>query len=270
MSEHLTHGWEPDLPADDSLLRQYVLTNVDAAAHGARSAAGRVARWDDLAAADPASAVFFDNMAILLQPPRLTDLSDVVARLLDFYPPQRHFALLSPWPTPDLTGARLELMGHPPLMVRPPGGQAPTRPASLEILPVTDTGMLASFVEVLVSAFSMPPGTDTVLADPAFLAGPVRLFLGLVDGRPVATAGARHGHGVVDVAWVATVPAERGHGYGAALTWAATLCHPGQPAVLIASDDGQPVYQAMGYLRLLRMTLWHRPPVISAANDPTG
>jgi hypothetical protein len=29
--------------------------------------------------------------------------------------------------------------------------------------------------------------------------------------------------------------------------------------VLIASDDGQPVYQAMGYLRLMRLTMWHRP-----------
>ncbi len=106
----------------------------------------------------------------------------------------------------------------------------------------------------------MPPGTHTVLAGPAFLDGPVQLFLGLVDGRPVATAGAREGHGVVDVDWVATLPGERGHGYGAALTWAATLCRPDRTAVLIASDDGQPVYQAMGYLRLLRLTLWHRPP----------
>ena len=260
MSEHLTHGWEVDLAADDSLLRQYVLTNVDAAAHGARSAGGRVERWDDLAVADPASAVFFDNIAILLQPPHLTDLSDVVARVLGFYPAERHFALLSPWPTPDLSGHGLTLMGHPPLMVRPAGGDAPPLPAGLEIVRVSDADQLASFVGVLVEAFGMPPGTHTVVAGPAFLDGPVQLVLGLVDGRPVATAGAREGHGVVDVDWVATLPGERGHGYGAALTWAATLCRPDRTAVLIASDDGQPVYQAMGYLRLLRLTLWHRPP----------
>lgn len=259
MAQHLTHGWEPDTPAGDSLLRQYVLTNVDAAAHGARSAGGRVARWDDLAVADPASAVFFDNLAILLRPLPLTDLSGVVARLLDFYPPQRHFALLSPWPTPDLTAEGLELMGHPPLMVRPPGGQAPPPPVGLEIVPVSDVEQLASFVDVLVESFSMPQGTETVIAGSTFLDGPVRLFLGLVDGRAVATAGAREGHGIVDVDWVATLAAERGHGYGSALTWAATLCRPGRAAMLIASDDGQPVYQAMGFLRLLRLTLWHRP-----------
>ncbi len=260
MAEHLTNGWEPDLPAEDSLLRQYVLTNVDAAAHGARSAGGRVARWDDVAVADPASAVFFDNIAILLRPPHLSDMSDVVARLLDFYPPERHFAVLSPWPTRDLSVHGLTLMGHPPLMLRPAGGEAPPLPAGLEIVRVGDADQLTSFVEVLAESFELAPGTDTVVASPSFLDGPVQLFLGLVDGRPVATAGIREGHGLVDVEWVATLPSERGHGYGAALTWAATLCRPDRNAVLIASDDGQPVYQAMGYLRLLRLTMWHRPP----------
>ena len=63
MGEHLTTGWESDLPASDSLLRRYALTNVDVAAHAAHAAGGRVARWPDLAAADPRSSVVFDNLA---------------------------------------------------------------------------------------------------------------------------------------------------------------------------------------------------------------
>lgn len=260
MSEHLTHGWEPELAATDSLLRRYVLANVDSAAHGARSAGGRVARWDDLALADARSPFFFDNIAILLQPPTLTDVADVVTRLLDFYPPERHVGFLSPWPTPDLGPLGLELMGHPPLMARPAGGQAPPLPAGLEVVPVRDRAGLATFVDTLVEAYPLPTARETAVASASFLEGPVRLFLGVVDGAPVATAGARLAHGVVDVDWVSTMPDRRGRGYGAALTWAATLADPASAAVLIASDEGQPVYEAMGYLRLLRLTMWNRPP----------
>jgi hypothetical protein len=48
-------------------------------------------------------------------------------------------------------------------------------------------------------------------------------------------------------------------GYGAALTWRATLTEAGLPAILLASDDGRPVYQRMGFLPLLRFTVWQHP-----------
>lgn len=261
MGEHLTTGWEPDLPASDSLLRRYVLTSVDVAAHAAHAAGGRVARWPDLAAVDPRSSVVFDNLAVLLQPLDGSGFADAVTRLLDFYPPERHFVLLSPFPTPDLRERGLELMGHPPLMLRAPGGEAPPLPDGLEIVRVSDAGRLRQFVDAIVEGFPMPDAEQTALATEAFLDGPVRLFLGLVDGVPVATSGARLAHGIVDVEWVSTSPDRRGRGYGTALTWAATLTEPGCPAVLIASDQGRSVYEAMGYLRLLRLTLWHRPTV---------
>lgn len=161
--------------------------------------------------------------------------------------------------SPDLTGAGLRLMGHPPLMVRPAGGTAPPAPPGLHIVEVTDEGTLEDFVRTLVEAYPMPSAGNTVLADPNVLGGPIRLFVGYLDGKPVATSGARLGHGIVDVEWISCRSAWRGRGIGAARTWAATLADPGAPAVLIASDDGQPVYEAMGYLRLMRLTLWHRP-----------
>lgn len=261
MSEHLTSGWEPDLPADDTLLRSFVLATADHSAYAAQCTGGRTGRWDDAAAADPASPVFFDNMAVLLRPPAYGDVVATLARLGAFYPPERHVCLLSVWPTPDLSGAGWELVGHPPLMLRPPGGSAPPLPPGVRIEEVTDAAGLATYFRVLMAAFGMSPPDGVPMLDERILGGPARFWLGLLDGEPVGTAGARLGHGLVDVEYISTLPEARGRGIGAALTWTATLADPALPAVLLASDDGQPVYGRMGYLRLLRATLWHRPPV---------
>jgi hypothetical protein len=40
------------------------------------------------------------------------------------------------------------------------------------------------------------------------------------------------------------------------MTWAATVADPSLPAVLISSDDGRDVYEALGYLSVIRWTLW--------------
>jgi hypothetical protein len=259
MSDHLTHGWEQDLPAEDSLLRRFVLANADRAAAMAALAGGRSHRTDTIALADPASPVFFDNAAVLLQPPEYIDLQAAMSAMIDFYPADRHFVLLSAFPTPDLTSYGLELMGHPPFMFRPAGGTAPPVPTGLAVREVGDATTLVHFVTTLIDGYPMPGAEGATLADPRVLGDDIRLFVGYVDEQAVATAGARIGHGVNDVEWVATASAHRRRGYGAALTWAATLAEPSLPAVLIASDDGQPVYEAMGYVRLQRLTMWHRP-----------
>jgi ribosomal protein S18 acetylase RimI-like enzyme len=258
--DHLTHGWEPELADSDTLLRRFVLASAHRSVELAERGGGRGEVRPTVSLADPASPIVFDNVAVLLQPPAYADLDTTVREVLAFYPAERHLMLLSAWPTPDLSGHGFELMGHPPMMFRPPGGQAPPPPDGLEIRAVRDERAHADFVTTLVEAYPMPGAEGTNLSDPALLDGPVRLFVGYVDGRPVATSGARLGHGIVDVEWVAARAEVRGRGIGAALTWAATLVEPDLPAVLIASDDGQPVYERMGYVRLLRLTLWHRPP----------
>jgi hypothetical protein len=82
--------------------------------------------------------------------------------------------------------------------------------------------------------------------------------VGWVGDRPVATSAAVVDAGVNGVTAVASLPGERGRGYGQALTWAATLAAPELPAVLLASDLGRPLYERMGYLAIVRTTLWHR------------
>ncbi|WP_019876785.1 GNAT family N-acetyltransferase [Sporichthya polymorpha] len=257
--EHLAHGWEAAAPDERSVLRSFVLSTADTTAWVTERVGGRVGRWDDLAAADPASPIFFDNFAVLLAPPAYGDLDDVLARLTAFYPPDRHFALLSVWPTPDLTADGFALMGHPPFMVRAAGGVRPPVPDGLTIVEATDAATLADALTVLGEGFGFP-ADGSPAGDPRVLGGPVRVWVGYADGRAVSTAAARLGHGIVDVEAVATLPDCQGRGYGEALTWEATLADSSLPAVLYSSDAGRAIYERMGYLPLFRLTLWHRPP----------
>jgi hypothetical protein len=203
--------------------------------------------------------VVFDNFATLLQPPSMVDLERIVEAVGAFFPPERAFLLASPWHLGDLSDHGLQLMGHPPLMLRPAGGAAPPVPAGLRIEEVTDDDGARTFARTLQDGYPMA-GDPSPAFDERLLGGPVRLFLGYEDDRPVATAGSMVSHGLNDVEWVSTMPDCRGRGYGAALTWTATLADPTFPAVLIASDDGFPVYRRMGYESLLRLTIWFRTP----------
>jgi hypothetical protein len=255
--EHLTHGWEPELAAEDSLLREMVLAMARRMEVSAARPGGRCRRTDAAVFADLASPFPFDNGVVLLQPPDLVDLGDIIGQALTFFA-DRPWILFSMWPTPDLAaGFGLSLVGHPPVMVRPPGGELPPTPPGLEIVEVRDRGQLEQFTAVLAGGFGLPGGAS-VVADPSVLGTELRLFLGYADGEPLAVAGAGTVGGVNEVDWVATMPQARGKGYGEALVWRATMARPDRPAILLASDDGQPLYARMGYLRLVRATVWER------------
>lgn len=258
--ENLTHGWEPTLDASDSMLRAFVFANAECRESIAARVGGRTRRLGAVSLADPASPVFFDNGAVLLQPPAYVHIETVVGDVLAFFPPERHFVLLSAWPTPDLSAFGFSLMGHPPLMLRPRGGDVPPIPPGLAIREVDDAASLSDFLTTLIRAYPMPGAETSPFSDVRILDPSLRLFVGYVGGVPVATAGVHIGQGLNDVEWVSTMPDHRGRGIGAALTWAATMGDPALPAALIASDDGQPVYKAMGYIGLMRLTMWHRPP----------
>jgi GNAT superfamily N-acetyltransferase len=79
-------------------------------------------------------------------------------------------------------------------------------------------------------------------------------------GEPVATAGACTAGGIVEVDWVSTLPSHRSRGIGAAITAAAASTDPTRPAVLLASDDGRGIYRRLGFLDLVRLTIWEHQP----------
>jgi GNAT superfamily N-acetyltransferase len=275
MSGHtgLATGWDAGTPATDTLLRAVSLSMADPSLGAHKDL--RTRATDAWCAVDHGVPAGFGNAATLLQPLPFTGWEQVLDEIEAFFAerpssgedPAGHVLLFSPWPTPDLRARPIGWMlhGHPPLMTRPAGPS----PASARLGPagggrverVADAAALADFERTLVEAF---PFADAASRLPGGLFGPAllddrrwHLYLGL-DGqdRPVATAAAFVDHGHNDVNFVSTRPDARGRGFGEAVTWAATRADPARPAALIASDDGRPVYERMGYRALLRFTLW--------------
>ncbi len=257
MTDHLADGWGRTESDADTLMRAGVSSLADRIVHHAASLGRPViddGRWIAAALADSG---LFSNAGIVVRPP--VDWSWAASALAGLAPSGVPKLLLSPFVTPDLRSDGLELIGHPPFMVRAAGGAAPSPIAGLEIREVTTPDDLIAFERTLIDGYPIP-GMDAnkvpILFPPTFLGGASHAFVGLVDGRPVATSAAHVAAGVNHVEFVATHPDYRGRGIGAALTWAATVADPTLPAVLIASDSGRGVYEALGYLAVVRWTIW--------------
>ena len=144
-----------------------------------------------------------------------------------------------------------------PLMVLDP---IPTTAGStvdgLEIRPV-DASSVDDYLDVIADGFGMPRElAETAMGAPLLLETPgFTGFLGLLDGRPVATSGVFVTGDIAGVYNVATVEAARGRGIGAAITWAAAQAGRDAGAarsVLQASEMGEPVYERMGYATHVR------------------
>jgi hypothetical protein len=257
---HLIDGWEAETPHSDTLVRMaaHVHASWPTAVAGAVGRPWRATeRWAGGFIADRGA---LSNPIILLQPP--ADPAAVLEEIGALVPATSPYLLLSPWPAPDLSQHGLALLGHPPLMVRFPSAGTVPSPAGVEVREVNDADELAVAERVLVEGYPMPdlePFASGDLLGPRILDGQTRVWLAYVDGRPSAVAACHRHAGATLVEYVATLSAARGRGAGAAVTWAATLAHPEDPAVLVASDDGRPVYEAMGYVAIERWTAWLRP-----------
>jgi len=258
---HLTTGWEPDLPVEDTMLRSFVFAYADRLARVATAARGEIGGSDEAAFADPGSPFMSDNGVVLLQPPTPKRLDRVMRAAQRFFPPERTWTLLSVWPTPDLHWRGLELMGHPPVMMRAPGGAGlPSEPSGLVVSEVTSPEGLVEFEAVLVSATSV--GSSGGVVAPGLLGSALRLFVGRAQGRPVAVSSAAVGAGMLEIDWVATLPEARGRGFGTAMIAAAVRTAPDLPAVQLGGDVGATIQRRLGFLPLLRATVWIRPGAV--------
>lgn len=257
--EQLTTGWESDLAAEDSVVRQAVLAHARWAVDLARSGGRPWHETPQWAGGHVGDHGPMTNWVVLKQP--VGDPGRVLGQVNTLFPAGVPYLFISAWPTADLTIYGLALVGHPPLMLRPTSTRTPPPDSDLELRWVRDTRELAEAERVLVEGYPLPemqPFAPGRMLSPALLEGPARVVVAWAGDRPLATATAYAAHGITLVENVAVLPDARGKGAGAAVTWAATTSDPSQPAALIASDDGQPVYQRLGYLRLERWTVWLR------------
>jgi GNAT superfamily N-acetyltransferase len=175
------------------------------------------------------------------------------------------FILFSAWPTADLSPYGLQLGGHPPFMVRPALLEAPLV-RGIRVVRVTTLSELRDAERVLIEGYPVPelqPWHAGVWLREDTLGTGWNFFVAYAGDEPVATAASWAGAGVTCVELVATQPGHRGRGIGGAVTAAASVVAPGQAAALVSSDLGRPVYERLGYLPVLRHTVWlgSRPPM---------
>jgi GNAT superfamily N-acetyltransferase len=153
-----------------------------------------------------------------------------------------------------------------PGMLLSPLAASPEAPAGLSIRPVTDLEALGQFSVAFTKAFgiprfALPAVLPRVPPDEATRGVYNRFLVGLVAGSPIACATVTVFDRVAAIFSVGTVRSERGHGYGTALTWAAIEAGRSlgaESAYLAASASGLPVYERMGFRRVVEYPTWSR------------
>jgi len=259
----LETGWLADTPVDDTVLRRFQVNQADANEIVGRAAGGRVQRTGEVSLVDAASPVPYYNQALLLRP--LRDAADSVLDEIDAFAAGgtgRPFTLLSSWPTPDLAARGWHLAGHPAFVVRGDGRSALVPPADVAVRTVTTADDLAVAERVAVEGYPLDEAAGRpagAVLPPALLGQPLVFRTGWLDGRPVAAAASHVAHGVVNLCLAATLPAARRRGVWESLVWARTADAPELPAVAFTSDLSRPGFERMGFVPVLRFTLWFRP-----------
>jgi hypothetical protein len=127
-------------------------------------------------------------------------------------------------------------------------------PKGFAIREAKSNGDLDAFKRVFVETFGIPEWAGRAWVDATLAFGigkaPWRIFIGRLDGEPVATSVLFVGGGVASPYAVATLPKAQKRGIGAAITLASLL--PAlelgvRHAVLFSTEDGQPVYRRLGF-----------------------
>lgn len=229
-----------------------------------RAVGKRWVRWDGLWAADMNLPVAYPNSGTMLRPLEESEAADVVARLDQFYDEDigGPWMLWSAWPTPDLSPYGMRQAGQTPLMVRLPASvPAPTVTNGFRIVEASTESDLLDFDNVMIHGYPVPELTfpNDRIADARALGGPVHFFVGYEDNEPVSCALACIGKREVGIYAVATLPDRRGKGYGGMVTVAALAAAPHLPAVLEATDFGQPVYLRLGFQVVGEYSIWYKP-----------
>jgi hypothetical protein len=266
MAEHLTTGWEPlaDLPVGDTVVRRFLHNLAEYVASASQAMGGTTTRADDLVVSNPGRPADLMSSAVLLAPvdgPHGWD--DLLHRVEVASKRERPAAtyLWSAWPTPDLAEAGWELVGHPPMLVRQPGGVVPEA-QPLDVRRVTDAAGVDDWCRVAVEGYPMPellPYREGALYDERVLDDPRwRLWVGYDRGRPVSISALFVAHGFAHLALGVTRRTHRGGGFWHAMLRERLLAEPDLLSGSVFSDDSRHGIERLGYLPVTRFTLWRR------------
>lgn len=127
-------------------------------------------------------------------------------------------------------------------------------PSGFTIREVSDGAMLYDFKRVFIDSYEIPEWAGQAWVDATVRVGigqtPWRMYVGYLDGQPVATNMLFNGAGVAGLYAVGVLPAARGMGIGAAITLKPLLDARTQGeryGVLFSTEMGVPVYQRIGF-----------------------
>jgi hypothetical protein len=256
-------GWLPDTPVGDNLLRQFLHNQADVCDLIAEGFDGDVTRTSAIALAASRCVVPYFNEALLLRP--LRDPADEVLDEVD-----RFFAasdapawvILSAWPTPALDVRGWELVGHPAFVVRTPGTslRPPAARADVEVTvrPVTTSDDLAVAEQIFVDGYPIEEaaGRTGATLPSSLVDTDVTVRIASVDAVDVAVGIGYVGHGCVNLCGAATLPAARRTGAWGALVRARVGDAADLPAVAFTSDYSRPGFEHLGFVSVLRFTMW--------------
>ena len=264
--EQLSTGWESDTPISDTWHRRSAFVLGSEMRDHVGALGGKAIEHPDMLGGvidRPAAIVNGVTLLQPLDPKTLNESMNMMARELELdQPATGPVFVFSPVLTPDLTSFGWTLMGHPPAMMRPAGAPDFTDPAGIDIRRVETVDQLLEWERVSIDGFPidfMQPVqerslvADSMLDDPHF-----GHWLAFDGDQVVGAASASIHHDTNYVSFVATVPEARSRGVGTALTFRAALLDPELPALLFSTDEGRPVYERMGFMSLMRYTLWYR------------
>jgi len=163
------------------------------------------------------------------------------------------------WQTLPLAPHGFRVWRSEPWFYRPPGPLAERIPPELELVMVSTPAEVYEFEAVSIRGFggeddTIEPGTchpPAILEDDA-----MKMFIGRLDGHPVAAAMGYRTDSVVGVFGVTTVASARRKGYATALTRAAMLTATGLPAILAPSKEGEQLYRRLGFEDVGELSIW--------------
>jgi GNAT superfamily N-acetyltransferase len=266
----LEDGTSATTPAGDNLLNDFVKAEGTGYRALAEQAGGRSTVDNELGLSmgDAASPCLFGNVAHVSRPLDAAEATEAIARVRRFYAASSGgpYLLFTPWSLGDLRAEQFQLAGHPPLMARSPRTD---RWRSLEggrdiegarVIEAATPAEILDFDQTVTEAYPanalLPYGSQPRLFTDEIAASGWKLIDAYLGDQPVATAAAFASDSVVAIEAVSTRPAFRGRGIGALATDAAANTAPNVPAALLASDSGRPVYERLGFLPLMRFTVW--------------